>query len=202
VVDLERIELRTPILEEDIRSLDIGDVVYVTGTLVTARDAAHKRILRYLDESRELPISFEGLGLFHCGPLVRKTDKEWTVLAAGPTTSMRMEPFKEEVIKNLGVRLVIGKGGMGAKTKRAMNEFGAVYGAFTGGAAVLAAKRIKRVKRVEWLDLGIPDAIWVFEVKDFGPLTVGMDSHGNSLFEKVLAESEKKKARIVEGFEP
>ena len=199
---MERIELRTPILEEDIRSLDVGDVVYVTGTLVTARDAAHKRIIRYLEESIELPISFEGLGLFHCGPLVRKTDKEWTVLAAGPTTSMRMEPFEEEVIRNLGVRLVIGKGGMGAKTKRAMKEFGAAYGAFTGGAAVLAAKRIEKVKRVEWLDLGIPDAIWVFEVKDFGPLIVGMDSHGSSLFEKVLAESEKKKAKIVEGFAP
>lgn len=199
MVRLEKIELRTPILEEDIRRLRVGDIVYVTGTLVTSRDAAHKRILEHLKEKKKLPITFKGQALFHCGPLVKKTDSEWTVLAAGPTTSMRMEPFEDQIIKNLGVRLVIGKGGMGEKTRTAMKESGAAYGVFTGGAAVLAAKRIKRVKSVEWLDLGIPDAVWVFEVEAFGPLIIGIDSQGNSLFEKVLNEAESRKAGIIKG---
>jgi len=198
VVELDKTELRTPVSEEDIRRLEVGDIAYVTGTLVTARDAAHKRIHQYLRANKRLPVALKGLALFHCGPLAMKRNKDWTVLAAGPTTSMRMEPFEHEVIRNLGVRLVIGKGGMGEKTRRAMKEFGAVYGAFTGGAAVLAAKRIKEVKRVEWLDLGIPDAVWIFEVEAFGPLIIGIDSHGNSLFEKVLHEAEKKKAEIIQ----
>jgi len=199
VVELDKTELRTPIPEEDIRRLKVGDIVYVTGTLITSRDAAHKRILQHLREKKKLPVRFSGQALFHCGPLVRKVEEEWIVLAAGPTTSMRMEPFEDQVIKNLGVRLVIGKAGMGEKTRTAMKEFGAAYAAFTGGAAVLAAGRIKRVKRVEWLDLGIPDAVWVFEVEAFGPLTIGIDSEGNSLFEKVLSKAEKRKAEIIEG---
>ena len=199
MVELEKTELRTPILEEEIRRLKVGDIVYVTGTLVTSRDAAHKRILEHLKEEKKLPITFKGQALFHCGPLVKKAESEWIVLAAGPTTSMRMEPFEDQIIKNLGVRLVIGKGGMGKKTQSAMKEFGAAYGAFTGGAAVLAAKRINRVKSVEWLDLGIPDAVWVFEVEAFGPLIIGIDSQGNSLFEKVLNEAERRKAGIIKG---
>jgi fumarate hydratase subunit beta len=182
---LKEIELKTPILKEDARRLRVGDLVYVTGTLVTARDAAHKRMLQYLKEEKKLPVKFCGLPLFHCGPLVEKTNNEWTVLAAGPTTSMRMELFEAEVIKKLGVRLIIGKGGMGEKTKKAMMECVAVYGAFTGGAAVLAAQRIKKVKDTKWLDLGVTEALWVFEVERFGPLIISIDSHGNSLFEKV-----------------
>ncbi len=199
MAELGKTELKTPIPEEDIRRLKVGDTVYVTGTLITSRDAAHKRILQHLREKKKLPVRFSGQALFHCGPLVKKADSEWIVLAAGPTTSMRMEPFEDQVIKNLGVRLIIGKGGMGEKTRTAMKESGAAYGAFTGGAAVLAAKQIKRVKRVEWLDLGIPDAVWVFEVEAFGPLTIGIDSEGNSLFERVLRKAEKRKTEIIEG---
>jgi fumarate hydratase subunit beta len=142
-------------------------------------------MLQYLKEKKKLPVKFEGLPLFHCGPLVKKDNNEWTVLAAGPTTSMRMELFEAEVIKKLGIRLIIGKGGMGERTRKAMRECGAAYGAFTGGAAVLAAQRIKRVKDVKWLDLGTPEALWVFEVERFGPLIICLDSHGNSLFENV-----------------
>lgn len=198
---MNKTELRTPLTEKDIRRLKVGDIAYITGTLITARDAAHKRILKLLKRKEKLPVSFKGAALFHCGPLVRKTNGEWSVLAAGPTTSMRMEPFEHEIIKKLGVRLVIGKGGMGEKTRKVMNEFGAAYGAFTGGAAVLAAQRIRKVKRVEWLDLGIPEAVWVLEVEGFGPLVIAMDSHGNSLFEKVQREAEKQKAEIVGDFE-
>ncbi len=143
---------------------------------------------------------FNGSPLYHCGPLVKKTDGEWTVLAAGPTTSMRMESFEDEVIRNLGVRLVIGKGGMDEKTSKAMKEHGAVYGAFTGGAAVLASRFIKRVKNVEWLDLGMPEAVWTFEVDKFGPLIVCMDSCGNNLYAKVRMEAEKNKPKIISSF--
>jgi fumarate hydratase subunit beta len=192
--------LKTPIREEGVRRLTVGDVVYVTGTLFTARDAAHKRIVQFLHEGREIPMVFDGLPLYHCGPLVKKTDGEWTVLAAGPTTSMRMEAFEDEVIRNLGVRLVIGKGGMGEKTSRAMKEHGAVYGAFTGGAAVLASRLVKRVKNVEWLDLGMAEAVWTFEVDKFGPLIVCMDSRGNNLYAKVRTEAEKNKPKIISSF--
>jgi len=197
---LGKIELKTPILEEDVRRLNVEDVVYVTGTLLTARDAAHKRIMQFMHEGRKLPMVFDGLPLYHCGPLVKRTNNEWTVLAAGPTTSMRMEAFEDEVIKNFGVRLVIGKGGMGEKTSMAMKEHGAVYGAFTGGAAVLASRLIKKVKNVEWLDLGVPEAVWTFEVDKFGPLIVCMDSHGNNLYFKVRTEAENNKPKIFSSF--
>ncbi len=194
---MEKIELKTPIREKDVRGLRVGDVVYVTGTLLTARDAAHKRIVQYLQEGRKLPFTFNGLPLYHCGPLVKKTGNEWTVLAAGPTTSMRMEPYEGEVIQKLGVRLIIGKGGMGEKTSKAMKESGAVYGAFTGGAAVLASKYIKKVNGAQWLDLGMPEAIWSFEVESFGPLIICVDSYGNNFYAKVRADAENIKAKIV-----
>ena len=189
-------ELKTPISKEEIRRLRSGEMVYLTGTIVTARDAAHKRIRQYLMEGRKLPFNLRGLALFHCGPVVKKVDDEWVVLAAGPTTSMRMETYEHEIIKKLGVRLIIGKGGMGDKTKRAMMEYGAAYAMFTGGAAVLAAKHIKAVKNVEWLDLGIPEAVWTFEVEDFGPLIIAMDSYGNNLFERVIEKARRNKMQI------
>jgi len=195
---LKKVELVTPIAEKDIHKLRIGDTVYVTGTMVTARDAAHKRMLQFLKEGKESPVTFEGLPLFHCGPLVKKVGGKWSVLAAGPTTSMRMEPYEDEVIKNHGVRLVIGKGGMGEKTRQAMKKYGAAYAVFTGGAAVLAAKHIEEVKGVEWLDLGTPEAVWVFVVRDFGPLVIAIDSEGKSLFEQVQAKAERNKARMLE----
>jgi fumarate hydratase subunit beta len=159
-------------------------------------------MIQYLQEGRKLPFTFDGLPLYHCGPLVKKTKSDWTVLAAGPTTSMRMEPFEEVVIRKLGVRLVIGKGGMGQKTAGAMKESGAVYGAFTGGVAVLAAKHIKKVNGVQWLDLGLPEAVWSFEVDNFGPLIVCMDSNGSNLYAKVKTDAENIKAKIVSSFKP
>jgi len=195
-----RIELHTPLSERDIRGLHIGDTVYISGTIITARDAAHKRIMKFMAEKKKLPFSFKDRVLYHCGPLVRKVEDKWIVLAAGPTTSMRMEPFEDEVIGKLGVRLIIGKGGMGDKTKDAMKRYGAAYGVFTGGAAVLAAERIKRIIRVEWLDLGIPDAVWIFEVKRFGPIIIGIDSHGESLYDKVRTETLNNLSGIFEAF--
>jgi fumarate hydratase subunit beta len=191
-------KLKTPISEEEIRKLKVNDVLYVTGTMVTARDAAHKRALEYFREGKALPVNLEGLAVFHCGPIVKKEDDRWIVVAAGPTTSTRMGQFEDEFIKNFKVRVVIGKGGMGKRTTDAMKQYGAVYGAFTGGAAVIAAKAIKRVKALEWSDLGMPEALWIFEVEEFGPLTVAIDSHGNNLFEEVKKKVEEKRTTVYE----
>ena len=185
------IVIKTPILESQIRELKVGDIVYVTGILVTARDQAHKRMIRFIEEKTKMPIDLDGLPIYHCGPIVKRVDGKWVVVAAGPTTSMRMEPFQSEIIRSFNVRLIIGKGGMGRETEKAMSEHGAAYGAYVGGAAVLAAKSIRNVKRVEWLDLGTPEALWAFEVERFGPLTISIDSHGGNLYTKVLRDAEK-----------
>jgi fumarate hydratase subunit beta len=189
-------KLKTPISEEDIRKLKVNDVLYITGTMVTARDQAHRRALEMAKEGKQIPIDLKGLAVFHCGPIVKKEGDKWIAVAAGPTTSTRMDIFEDEFIKTFGVRVVIGKGGMGKRTTEAMKKYGAVYGAFTGGAAVLAAKTIKNVRTVEWLDLGVPEALWVFEVEEFGPLAVSIDSYGNNLFENVKKQVEENKQKI------
>jgi fumarate hydratase subunit beta len=191
-------KLKTPISEEDVRKLKVNDTIYITGTLFTARDEAHHRALDFHKEGKELPIDLQGLAVFHCGPIVKKKEDEWIIVAAGPTTSTRMDLFEDEFIKNFRVRVVIGKGGMGKRTTDAMKKYGAVYGAFTGGAAVLAAKAIKKVRSVEWYDLGMPEAMWVLQVADFGPLTVAIDAHGNNLFEDVRESVEKIRQKIYE----
>jgi len=190
--------LKTPISEEEIRKLKVNDVLYITGTIVTARDQAHRRALEYFKQGKPLPINLEGLAVFHCGPVVSKEGDKWVAVAAGPTTSTRMDIFEDEFIKNFKVRVVIGKGGMGKRTTDAMAKYGAIYGAFTGGAAILAAKAIKNVRGVEWLDLGTPEALWIFEVEDFGPLTVAIDSHGNNLFMDVAKAVEENRKKIYE----
>ncbi len=196
--------LKTPISEGEIRKLKVNDVIYITGTIVTARDQAHRRAIEYFKQGKPLPVNLEGLAVFHCGPVVSKEGEKWVAVAAGPTTSTRMDIFEDEFIKNFKVRVVIGKGGMGKRTTDAMAKYGAIYGAFTGGAAILAAKAIKNVKGVEWLDLGTPEALWIFEVEDFGPLTVAIDSHGNNLFMDVAKTVEENRKRIYEklGLQP
>ena len=189
--------LKTPISEESIRKLRAGDIVYVSGIMITARDAAHRRMLEYLKEGKPLPVDLEGGVLYHCGPVVRKRNGEWEVVAAGPTTSARMELYEATVIEKFGIRIVVGKGGMGSKTAEACKKYGAVYTIFTGGAAVLAANAIKRVIKVEWLDLGIPEALWAFEVENFGPLLVTIDSTGKNLIEEVIEGALKKRDEIL-----
>ncbi len=190
--------LSTPITEEQIRKLNVNDILYVSGTIVTARDQAHRRALEYFKDGKPLPLNIEGLAVFHCGPVVSKQGEQWVAVAAGPTTSTRMDIFEDEFIGDFKVRVIIGKGGMGKRTTDAMSKYGAVYGAFTGGAAVLAAKAITKVKGVEWFDLGMPEAMWIFEVKDFGPLVVAIDSHGNNLFTDVHKKVEESKIRIYQ----
>jgi len=189
---------KTPISEAEIRKLKVNDVLYVSGTMVTARDQAHKRALEYFRQGKPLPIKLEGLAVFHCGPIVKKKEGRWTIVAAGPTTSTRMDIFEDEFIKNFQVRVIIGKGGMGKRTTEATAKYGAVYGAFTGGAAILAAKAINNVKKVEWFDLGMPEAMWILEVEEFGPLVVAIDSHGNNLFMEVEKKVEQNKQKIYQ----
>lgn len=194
-------KLRTPLSEAQIRKLKTNDTLYITGTIATARDQTHKRALEYAAQAKPLPINLKGLAIYHCGPVMNKKDNAWIAVAAGPTTSTRMEPFEAEFIEKFKVRVIIGKGGMGKKTTNALAKHGAVYAAFTGGAAVLAAKAIKRVQRVEWLDLGAPEAMWVFQVEEFGPLLVAIDSHGNNLFKDVAEKAEENRQRIYRKLE-
>jgi len=189
-------DLTTPISEETIRTLRVNDIVYITGTIFTARDEAHERALEWSKENKALPFDPSGLCVFHCGPIVRETESGWEIVAAGPTTSTRMEMFEDKFIEAFGVRVIIGKGGMGPKTALAMKQFGAVYGAFTGGAAVLAAKAIRRIVSVEWLDLGMPEALWIMEVEKFGPLIISIDSTGENLFEQISTNVERNRERI------
>jgi len=187
--------LKTPISKAEIRKLRVNDIIYLSGILVTARDAAHKRALEFHRNGKKLPINLEGLAIFHCGPIVQKINDDWVLVAAGPTTSTRMDLYEDEFIRNFKARLIIGKGGMGRKTSEGMKKYGAVYGAFTGGAAVLAARAVKKVKKVEWLDLGMPEALWILEVENFGPVTVAIDSYGKNLFEdgkRRVLENKKK----------
>ena len=189
-------ELATPISEEDIRKLHVNDVIYRNGTIFTAWDEAHERALKWFKEDKQLPIDPSGLVVFHCGPIVRKVDDKWEIVAAGPTTSTRMEMFESEFIEAFKPRVIIGKGGMGSKTSAAMKKVGAVYGAYVGGAAVLAARAVQKIIDVSWLDLGMPEALWIMEVKHFGPLIIELDSHGSNLYEQVNINVERNQKEI------
>jgi tartrate/fumarate subfamily iron-sulfur-dependent hydro-lyase beta chain len=185
--------LKTPLRDEDVEKLRLGDIVYLSGIVFTARDEAHAKILELIEKGEPLPMDFKGLALYHCGPVVREKDGEYEIVAAGPTTSMRMESVEAEFIEKTGVKIVIGKGGMGAKTAEAMKKYKAVYATFTGGAAVLAAAAVKRVVDVYWLEeLGIPEAVWVLEVEEFGPLVVTIDSTGRNYYEEKLTKAREK----------
>lgn len=190
--------LKTPIKEEDVRKLRVGDVIYITGLIYTARDQAHRRILEYVEKGQKLPVDLNGSVIFHVGPLMRKEDDNWIVVSAGPTTSTRMNLTTPKLLENFKVRIIIGKGGMSREVAEALKRFGAVYCHFTGGAGVLAAKNIRKVEGVEWLDLGMPEALWKLQVEDFGPLTVTIDSNGNSLYEEVGKKVKENLEKILQ----
>jgi len=187
----------TPVSETDARKPKIGDTVYVSGIMITARDQAHRRALEYARTGRPIPVSFEGGVIFHCGPIAVKKNEHWEIVAAGPTTSTRMEAYEAEFLEKLKARIIVGKAGMGAKTAEASKKFGAIYCDFTGGAAVLAAQKMKAVKGVEWYDLGMPEALWILEVQDFGPMTVTIDSQGKNLHDIVQGSAQEKRTEIL-----
>src|SRR5687768_9025183 len=182
------ISLAAPFTDEKIRTLRVGDEVGITGIVFTGRDAVHK----YLHEGGELPPEVnirDGL-LYHCGPVVMKDEQgHWHVTAAGPTTSIREEPYQADIIQRFGIRGVIGKGGMGEKTLAACKEFGCVYLHAIGGAAQVLAECVKQVRGVYLMEqFGAPEAIWELDVENF-PAVVTMDARGNSLHQEVLAAS-------------
>ncbi|HDM92148.1 MAG TPA: fumarate hydratase [Candidatus Korarchaeota archaeon] len=178
--------LRTPISEDEARKLRAGDVIYISGVVVTARDQAHRRALELARRGEKPPIDLEGGVVYHCGPIVRQEGGEWKIYGFGPTTSARMEPLEPEFIEKFRVRVIVGKGGMFERTTEALKRFGAVYAQHPGGASALAVSSVKRVLGVHWLDLGMPEAVWVVEVEDLGPLTVTIDSTGRNLYLEVL----------------
>lgn len=188
--------LSTPISDQKIRSLKVGDEVAITGTLFTGRDAVHK----YLHEGGKLPpgVNLKDGILYHCGPVVIKDEQgNWKCVAAGPTTSIREEPYQWQVIRDFSLRGVIGKGGMGDKTLQACKEHGCVYLHAIGGAAQVLAQCIKRVRSVHMMEqFGAPEAIWEFEVENF-PAVVTMDSHGGSLHKEVFAASQAELAKYL-----
>jgi fumarate hydratase class I len=183
------IPLTIPVSETAIRSLKVGDEVALTGVLFTGRDAVHK----FLHEGGQLPTGVELKGgiLYHCGPVIIKDEVgNWRCVAAGPTTSIREEPYQWQIIRDFGLRGVIGKGGMGEKTLEACKQYGCVYFHAIGGAAQVLAECVKRVPHVYLMEkFGAPEAIWQFEVVSF-PAVVTMDAHGNSLHKEVFAASQ------------
>lgn len=189
-------ELKVPCDEATIRKLQCGDFVEITGVIVTGRDAAHTFLLE--EERGDYRKLLDGTLIYHCGPVVKQENGEWKFLSAGPTTSAREEPYEYDVIKNYGLRGVIGKGGMGPKTLAACKEFGAVYLHALGGAGALAAATVKRVHDVKMLEeFGVPEAFWVIEVEKF-PVIVTMDSHGRNLHDDIRRDSEKAYRKLLE----
>jgi len=177
--------LTTPLRKENISKLRVRNIVFLNGTVYTARDMAHIRIMDFLRENKQLPVDFEGTAVFHAGPVMEKNGGEWRIKVIGPTTSMRMEPFSETILGKLGAKAIIGKGGMGKGTQQALEKYCGVYLLSPPGCSVVQAKAVEKVLRVHWIDLGVPEAIWVLEVKMFGPLIVAMDSNGNNIFDEV-----------------
>jgi fumarate hydratase class I len=175
--------LRAPLSEADVRALKVGDVVLVSGEMYTGRDAVHAHLMK-----NPPPVDLRGAVLYHCGPVMLKQGEQWTVKAAGPTTSSREEPYQADIIKNYGVRAVIGKGGMGKKTLAALKEHGAVYLNGIGGAAQYYARSIEKVLDVNLMEFGIPEAMWHLQVNNFVAI-VTMDAHGNSLHADIEKET-------------
>ena len=189
--------LTTPIAPEDLADIKIGDVIYLTGHIVTCRDVPHRRVV---EEGRELPLDIRGGAILHAGPIIRKTgDKSFEMVSVGPTTSMRMEKFEREFIAKTGVRLIVGKGGMGEGTMSGCKEFGAIHCVFPAGCAVVAATQVEQIESADWTELGMPETLWKCRVKEFGPLIVSIDAHGNNLFEQNKVKfNEKKDAALAE----
>ena len=187
------IQLTSPLTEAKVRGLNVGDPVEISGILFTGRDAVHK----YLHDGGKLPpeVNLHDGILYHCGPVVIKDEQgRWKVTAAGPTTSIREEPYQGQIIKEFGLRGVIGKGGMGERTLAACQEHGCVYLHAVGGAAQVLAECIKSVRNVYLMEFGAPEAIWEFEVERF-PAVVTMDSHGKSLHRDIFAASQAELAK-------
>lgn len=174
--------LTTPIKPEDLADIHAGDIVYLNGYITTCRDVAHRRLI---EEGRKLPVDLEGGAILHAGPIIRTlSENQYEMVSVGPTTSMRMEKFEEQFIKATGVRLIVGKGGMGEGTMRGCRDYKALHAVFPAGCAVVAAACVEKIEDANWKDLGMPETLWTCKVKEFGPLIISIDTHGRNLFEE------------------
>ncbi len=188
---MARFHLQTPFSEESIRQLRVGDILHFDGTLFGIRDLTQ---IYMFDQGHEPPVNLKGMPCIHTAPSLKKVDGRWIPICVGTTTSYRMDRFTPPLIEKYGVRAIIGKGGLYEKSLKAMSKFGAVYLAIVGGAASLETQQIDAVEQVYWEHLH-PEALYQFRVKDFGPLTVAMDTHGNNLYSDV---KDRAKARLPE----
>ncbi len=193
-------EFKTPVTDEDIRKVHIGDVIYLTGDIVTGRDDVHHRVVI---GGKEPPVDLKGKAIFHAGPITKKISSDgepdkYKVISVGPTTSMRMEKAQAEFLEKTGVKIIIGKGGMGPKTTKGCVDNCAVHTIFPGGCAVVAAEEVIDCEGVEWLDLGMPEAMWKLKCDKFGPLIVSIDSYGNNLIENNKVEFNEKREKALE----
>lgn len=190
--------LTTPVTYDQIKDLKIGDTVYLTGMLATCRDSGHRRVV----QEKVFPENFEFKdgAIIHAGPIVGKDEngKQYMV-SIGPTTSRRMEAAEADFIEQTGIRVIIGKGGMLEKTTEACKKFGAIHCAYPGGCAVVAAQEVEELQGVEWMDLGMPEALWIMKVKEFGPLVVSIDTEGNNLFENNTKIFRERFDKLVQG---
>ncbi len=173
-----------PLKEEDMRQLKAGDVIYLKGTIYTARDMAHLKIKDYIDRGQELPVDFKGSVIFHAGPVAKKKDDKWELVVIGPTTSARMEPYAQ-MVGQLGVKAIVGKGGMMEETINNAAKFGYVYLQAPPGCGVTTTEGFEEIEGVEWLELAMPEALWKLKAKKFGPLVVSMDTHGHSIYKEI-----------------
>ncbi len=188
-------ELRLPLENRSVlQTLRVGDIVYLSGVVATMRDLGHRRAL----STGSTPVDLRNWGIMHAGPVVRREGDSWRIVSIGPTTSRRMDAYVYELVKRFGVAVIVGKGGMGPNARRACRELGAVYLELVGGTASLITKSIKRVVEVHWLDLGVPEAMWILEIEKMGPCIVAIDTHGNDIHESVEKGARERMGTIID----
>ena len=188
--------LVTPVSADDLKDIHIGDIIYLDGSLTTCRDVAHRRVV---EEGRPMPVDVRGCAILHAGPIIRPLpDDRFEMVSVGPTTSMRMEKFEYEFVRQTGVRVIVGKGGMKEDTERACREFGCIHCVIPAGNAVVAAVCVEEIQRAEWRDLGMPETLWNCRVKEFGPLIVSIDADGRNYFEEKKVEYNRRKDEQTE----
>jgi len=195
---LKETHLSLPVSESDVRRLRVGDRVFMSGIINTMRDMAHRRTIGMLEKGEVLPFRLSEGAIWHCGPIARRKDQIWQILAAGPTSSSRFTELGAQLVTKLHVRITIGKGTMGEEMVIALRDVGGIYLLATGGCAVLYARQISEVANVHWLDLGMPEAVWVLNVNRLGPLVVGIDSIGNIQYEITRKNASKSIEDIYE----
>ncbi|MDR3564627.1 MAG: FumA C-terminus/TtdB family hydratase beta subunit [Negativicutes bacterium] len=177
-------ELTIPLSNQDMEKLQAGDTVYLTGAVFTARDMAHLEVKKLLQENGKLPVDFSGSVIFHAGPVLKKNEQGWDMVVVGPTTSIRMEPYAE-MVGQLGVKAIIGKGGMKEDSLKAFQKYKQVYLQAAPGCAVKLASAVRSVEGGYWLERGMPEALWILNVEKIGPFAVTMDSHGKSIYQEL-----------------